>query len=94
MEFQKIPLIVMASVIDFIPVDVAHVLHHEPPQVLVQVRQAGEDPLQHLCVLGVQQRGDQNEEIREVRVEVSLQVSGQLHHQAEGQKTHSTPDLV
>lgn len=38
----------------FSPVDIAHVLHHEPPQVLVKVREAGEGPLQDLCVLGFQ----------------------------------------
>lgn len=86
---------VMAWLIDFffLPVDIAHVLRHEPPQVLVEIWEAGERPLQQLCVLGVQQRGDQNEEIRKVGVEVSLQVSGQLHHQAGRQKTNSTPDL-
>lgn len=68
----------------FSPVDIAHVLHHEPPQVLVEVGEASESPLQELCVLGVQQWGDQNEEVREVGVKVSLQVSGQLHHQAGG----------
>lgn len=64
------------------PVYVGHVLHHDPPQVLVEVRQAGESPLQHLCVLRVQQGGDQQEEVGKVRVKVRLQVSGQLHHQA------------
>lgn len=67
-------------------VDVAHVFHHEPPQVLVEVWERSESPLQELCVLCVQQRGDEDEEIREVGVEVSLQVSGQLYHQAEGEK--------
>lgn len=68
----------------FSPVDVGHVLHHEPPQVLVEVGEAGESPLQDLRVLGVQQRGDEDEEVGEVGVEVGLQVSGQLHHQAGG----------
>lgn len=67
-------------------VDIAHVFHHEPPQVLVEVWERSESPLQDLCVLCVQQRGDEDEEIREVGVEVSLQVSGQLHHQAGGAK--------
>lgn len=71
-------------------VDVAHVFHHEPPQVLVEVWERSESPLQELCVLGVQQRGDEDEEIREVGIEVSLQVSGQLHHQAGGRKKSQT----
>lgn len=66
----------MASILEFSPVYIAHVFHHEAPQVLVEVGETGECPLQHLCVLGVQQWGDQNEEIRKVGVEVSLQVSG------------------
>lgn len=75
----------------FSPVDVAHVFHHEPPQVLVEVGETGEGPLQELRVLGFQQRGDQDEEVWEVGVEVSLEVSGQLHHQAGGRKSGETP---
>lgn len=72
------------------PVDVGHVLHHEPPQVFVEVGQTRKSPLQDLCVLRVQQRGDQNEEVGEVGVEVGLQVSSQLHHQAGGRGRVST----
>ena len=72
---------------DSSPVDVGHVLHHDPPQVLVEVGEAGERPLQDLCVLGVQQGSDENEEVGEVRIEVSLQVPGQLNHQAGGRST-------
>lgn len=78
----------------FSPVDVGHVLHHEPPQVLVEVGEAGESPLQDLRVLGVQQRGDQNKEVGEVGVEVGLQVSGQLHHQAGGRKRGHTSGVT
>lgn len=63
------------------PVNVGHILHHEPPQVLVEVGEAGESPLQHLCVLGVQQGGEEEEKVGEVWIKVGLQVSGQLHHQ-------------
>lgn len=66
----------MPSLFDFSPVDIAHILHHEPPQVLVEIWEAGECPLQQLCVLGVQQWSNQNKEIREVGVEIRLQVSG------------------
>lgn len=66
----------MASLFHFSPVDIAHVFHHEPPQVLVEVWEAGKHPFQQLRVLGVQQWSDQNKEIREVGVEVRLQISG------------------
>lgn len=66
----------MPSLFDFSPVDIAHIFHHEPPQVLVEIWEAGECPLQQLCVLGVQQWSNQNKEIREVGVEIRLQVSG------------------
>lgn len=67
----------------FSPVYLVHILHHLPPQVFVQVRQTCEGPFQHFCVLCVQYRCDDGEEVREVGVKVHLEVPSQLNYKTE-----------
>lgn len=63
-----------------LPIYVAYVLHHQSPQVLVEIGKRGKSPFQQFCVLCIQQLGDGHEEVMEVRIEISLEISSQLHH--------------
>ena len=53
-----------------------------PPQELEEVAKRPEGILKELCVLGVEERDNDTEELFKVWIEVSLEIPGQLHKQA------------
>lgn len=64
----------------FSPVYLVNILHHHPPEVFVQIWQTREGPFQHLSVLCLQYRRDDDEEVAEVRVKVHLEVASKLNY--------------